>query len=456
MHPLLVRHVVKPLLNRQKGRQAAEPLRALERSQWFSPERLAELQWAKVSALLRHAYAHVPFYRGLFRELGARPEDFRSLADLRQLPLLSKQRVRDRAQELIAEGTTGLLPRVTSGSTGIPLRSYIDRRCQDWWLAAERRRRRWWGVDIGAREATLSARPMHWKRALARRHLLNEAMVPCTDLSPDGLTRVYRTLVRFRPDSLRGTPTRLAHLARFVLEGPGGRSLLQPKVAWCTAEVLYPDQQETILTAFGGAVVNEYGSAENELLAVECPAGRMHIMAENHYLEFHPLVAGNDSITQIVVTDLNNYGMPFIRYAIGDLGKAVAGSCPCGRGLPLMEVTGGRTGDVVVLSDGRILASAPLCHAVERLGLGRLKQYQVVQETPGSFTVVMVGEPDPELEAGIRARFLRYLGSGPSVEFQSVAEIPMEASGKLRRFVSRVSHPLIRHRAPEQAPGVYH
>ena len=90
------------------------------------------------------------------------------------------------------------------------------------------------------------------------------------------------------------------------------------------------------------------------------------------------------------------------------------------------------------------------------MGLGRLKQYQVVQETPGSFTVVMVGEPDPELEAGIRARVLRYLGSGPSVEFQSVAEIPMEASGKLRRFVSRVSHPLIRHRAPEQAPGVYH
>ena len=197
------------MLNRQKGRQAAEPLRALEHSQWFSPERLAELQWVKVSALLRHAYARVPFYRGLFRELGAHPEDFRSLADLRHLPMLSKQIVRDRAQELIAESATGLLPRVTSGSTGIPLRSFVDRRCQDWWLAAERRRRRWWDVDIGAREATLSARPMRWKRAMARRYLLNEATVPCTDLSPDGLARVYRTLVRFRPDSLRGTPTRL-------------------------------------------------------------------------------------------------------------------------------------------------------------------------------------------------------------------------------------------------------
>ena len=53
MHPLLVRHVVKPLLNRQKGRQAAVPLRSLEHSQWFRPERLAEPQWMKVSALLR-------------------------------------------------------------------------------------------------------------------------------------------------------------------------------------------------------------------------------------------------------------------------------------------------------------------------------------------------------------------------------------------------------------------
>src|SRR3972149_916332 len=123
MHPGLVRYAIYPLLEWRTGSRVGEILPELERSQWFPPERLREIEGTKIRAPLAHAVATVPYYRRLFRELGARPEDFRGLDDLRRLPVLTKQGVRDCGRELIAEGAGKLYRRVTSGSTGIPLQT---------------------------------------------------------------------------------------------------------------------------------------------------------------------------------------------------------------------------------------------------------------------------------------------------------------------------------------------
>jgi len=450
MHPALVRHIVKPLLNRIDRRQATGPFLALEQSQWFSPEAIRDLQWAKLRALLRHAYADVPYYREVFHRLGAAPEDFRRPEDLKGFPTLTKLIVRDRGQDLLADRPERLLRRVTSGSTGIPLQTYIDRSCQDWWLAAERRRRRWWGIDIGTREAKLITHHQSRKRFLASYLLLNEASYFSGDLSEAGLRRVTRQLVRFRPASLRGRPSVLAYYAQFLLDHFPAAARLRLKAVSCTAELLYPDQRAVVREAFRCPVVNEYGSTENELLAVECPHGRMHIMAENHLLEYRSLSSGEAGITEILVTDLNNYGMPFIRYELGDLGSPLDERCPCGRGLPLLNLRGGRTADLAI-TPGGVLDPAVFARIFEAIGLGRVRRFQVIQETLDRFTLLIAGEGAAVPVEEITNRFRRVLGSRTFLEIRVVPAIADEPSGKLRRFVSRVSHPLVRDREADAA-----
>ncbi|MGQ0571208.1 MAG: phenylacetate--CoA ligase family protein [Armatimonadota bacterium] len=439
MNPWLVRHVVHPYLQRRQESRARQLLAELEQSQWYPAERLREIQWRKLHSLLVHAYTHVPYYRTVFHDLGARPEDFRGLDDMRRFPVLSKEIVRDRGKELMADGPAKLTRRVTSGSTGIPLQTYIDAQSRDWLWATVRRGRRWWGLDVGDRYARVTtAQPS--KRQRIRLSLLNERFFSCVDLSEAAMDRLYRQLVRFQPACVRGNPHALAHFAGYV--STRGHVALRPRVIICSAETLYPHQRATLRRTFNCRVGNEYGSNENGLIATQCPAGRMHVNAESVFVESQSSTTRGQEIEELIVTDLNNLGMPLIRYAIGDVGAVLEGRCPCGRGLPLLDLTAGRTGDLVVLPGGRYLDHAVLCTIFEEIGSGRVRQYHIIQEAPEKFTVLLVApDHDEGVSEAIRNGFSSVLGIRPSVDVRVVPEIPREASGKLRLFVSRVAQP---------------
>jgi len=453
VHPAVVRYAIYPLLQAREGSHVGEVLRELERSQWYAPEQLREMQWTKLRGLLAHAAVRVPYYRALFRDLGVRPEDFRRLEDLSGLPVLPKEVVRDRSREFIAEGAGPLIPRVTSGATGIPLRVYIDRGSRDWLLAAVRRGRSWWGLDVGDRYArlTTSSPP---RRERLRKALLNERSLSGVELSDAAMERLYRRLARFHPACLRGNPHMLARFAQFVATRPPQERRLRPRVVFCSAETLYPHQRALLQQTFHCPVVNQYGSNENGLLAVECPAGRMHIVAENVLLEFRPLNGGAVGMSELIVTDLNNRAMPLLRYALGDLGAPTAERCPCGRGLPLLDLKAGRTGDFVVLPGGRYLDHAVLCAIFEEPSAGRVRQYRIIQETVDRFTVQLEAEPGEKVAGAIQRGFRRVLSSRAHVDVQFVAALPRDRSGKLRLFVSRVEQPSLppREGAPVGSP----
>jgi len=446
MHPLLVRRLTYPYFQWRMGRRVEERVAELERSQWEAPDRLRQVQWAKLRKLLVHAAARVPYYRTLFRDLDLRIEEMQAPEDLARIPLLTKHAVRDRGAQLVAEGAVRLSRRRTSGSTGIPLQTFIDAPCWEWWLAAERRSRRWWGVEVGDRDALLTTSRSGGRGRLKRYHLLNEGVFTALDLSDQAMGELYRRLVRFRPTFLRGFPTMLAQFAQFILGRYGSAEGLRLKAAFTTAEVLYPDQRSVIAAAFQCPVVNEYGSSENWLVAAECPHGRMHVMAENVYVEARPVGANGRGPSEIILTDLNNYGMPFIRYAIGDLGAPLGEHCPCGRGLPLLDLKGGRTADLAVTPEGRYLDESVFCRIFEEIGPGRVRQFRIIQEALGRFTVLVAADRDGGLTEIVGADFRRILGPGVLVDVRIVPEIPRESSGKLRRFVSRLQHPLVRHR----------
>jgi phenylacetate-CoA ligase len=178
------------------------------------------------------------------------------------------------------------------------------------------------------------------------------------------------------------------------------------------------------------------------LIGAEC--GRhagLHLTSEHLVVEIvddegRPSRAGEEG--NVVITDLYNYGMPFIRYANGD--RAIAGfeSCPCGRGLPLLKKVVGRRLDIIRTGAGRIIPGEFFPHLVK--DFPAVRRFQVIQEQPELVRFVMVADGMAtadrlRLECLVRDA----VGPGISVDFETVREIPLSAAGKLQVVVDRTA-----------------
>ncbi len=137
----------------------------------------------------------------------------------------------------------------------------------------------------------------------------------------------------------------------------------------------------------------------------------------------------------MVVTDLHNLAMPFIRYATGDLARAADGApCPCGRGLPRIASVEGRSADTLSDGDGRKVSGIALVTIFVDLAPA-VRQYQVVQRRDRSLVVRVV--PTPAFDATARERILGHCADylpGVPVTIEMVEAIEPSATGK-RRFI---------------------
>ncbi len=139
----------------------------------------------------------------------------------------------------------------------------------------------------------------------------------------------------------------------------------------------------------------------------------------------------------VVITDLYNYGMPFIRYANGD--RAVAGfsRCSCGRGLPLIKPILGRTLDVLSTPDGRRLPGEIFPHLMK--DFAAVKRFQVIQDEPDHVELRVVvgpgwGESD---EHAVTSMIRKALGPEMRFDLARVDDIPLTGVGKLRVVVNK-------------------
>ena len=133
-------------------------------TQQLPPERLAQFQDERLRRLVRHAAAHVPYYRELFRRIGLNLQDFCGRADLARLPLLDKETVRARADEFVADNAARFHPELkqTSGSTGTPLRFMVSAESKIASAAAALRAYAWAGYVPGMKVFTMKSYMRDW------------------------------------------------------------------------------------------------------------------------------------------------------------------------------------------------------------------------------------------------------------------------------------------------------
>lgn len=435
-----------PLHERLKGHRSVGLRRALERSQWATPDEIRRIQGQHLQSFVRRIHAQVPYYRQLLDERGIAPRDIASAADLARLPFLTKPLIREHSAALRAADAGPLKRFNTGGSTGEPLIFYLGRERIAHDVAAKWRATRWWGVDIGDRELVVWGSPVELgaqdRLREWRDRLLRSRLMPAFAMSPANLDRFVAEIRAFRPSMLFGYPSSLALIARHA-ERTGQRlDDLGIRVAFVTSERLYDDQKQTIERLYGCPTANGYGGRDAGFIAHQCPHGGMHLSAEHLIVEIvdaEGRVLPPGAAGEVVVTHTATGEFPFVRYRTGDVAVLDDSPCACGRGLPMLREIQGRTTDFIVAADGTVMHGLALIYVVR--DLPGVAAFKIVQESRALMRVLLVAPQGvtPAMREAIEGGFRRRLGQDVEVRIEPVDEIAPERSGKFRYVVSQVA-----------------
>jgi phenylacetate-CoA ligase len=463
MQSYIHRHLLLPAFETVlKGRKVFRYLAELERSQWLTRAELGALQFSALQRLLTHAFANCPYYREEWQRLGLAPERFRTIEDFSHWPVIGREVILDHRQRMRAQiPGMRLIQKSTGGSSGVPLHFDLDTDSNDRRTAAWHRGYDWAGAGPGTKQVYLWGVPLGqrpwWKRCKDELYnrFLRRLVLSSFDLSEERVPLFLRQLNRYRPDVIVAYTNPLYAFARALEQ----RSLrpFSPKSIVVGAEKLHPFQRELIERVFRAPVFETYGSREVMLIGAECERHEgLHLTAENLLVEVlddegRSTPAGEEG--NVVLTDLYNYGMPFIRYANGDRAVAGWGTCSCGRGLPLLHKVVGRRLDVLHTPDGRKIPGEFFPHLLK--DFAAVKRFQVIQEEADRIQLRAVlrdtwNEVDrAKLDGEVR----KVLGPRARFDFIPVVDIPLTPAGKLHVVVNRIGTPAPRLRGCPAAAG---
>ncbi|MEM2546213.1 MAG: hypothetical protein QXM37_01110 [Candidatus Bathyarchaeia archaeon] len=379
-----------------------------------------------------------------------KPEDIKTVDDLPKLPIIRRDEVKRNLERMIsAEYDVNELKMLkTSGSTGEPLCFYISEAEDEFRKAKHLRANIALGQKLRDRWVTITA-PVHFNESTRLQRFLR-IYCPLPVSVFDDVATQFSRIESFKPDILDGYASSLLLLAKEAAKR--GHHNIKPKFMISGAEVIDARSRRFIEETFEGPLFDQYATAEFERLAWQCEEkGEYHIDADSVVLEFidrngEPVGPGETG--EIVCTSLFNYAMPFIRYALGDLGRpSKSNDCSCGRSFPLMEIVEGRANDVIVLPDGRVMSSVTFLAGIYQLSFyNDMYKFRIIQRDINRFQFLVAPREGSRVdrdaaEKEVKEYFGRMFNVGDEVDFRLdvVDDIPLDRSGKFRVVVSEVA-----------------
>lgn len=442
----IIRRAVYPAVIKRWRPSAGAYLRDLRKYEFASLADLEAVQWARLKAMVSHAFAHAPYYRETYSKHGIRPENIRSRADFARLPILAKTTVQSAGNELLADDRppTSGLANASGGSTGRPVQFFQDTRYWDCAHALQAFVESWWGIRTGDRTASLWGADRDIPQQSWRERLFGEIaqlrVCNAFALTSAQMERFADMLVKWQPRHVIGYASALEVFAKFLIER--NESRIRPLAVKTTADVLGEERRSTIEKAFGCPVYNFYGSREINNLAVECPArAGLHVNSLARYIEIvdddgNPVPLGVPG--RILLTDLTNYFMPFLRYEIEDIGSWTGTPCRCGRPFPLLAKVWGRSSDFITTPEGKLIHSVFFTHLF--YDMPDIALFQINQQDLWHVNVYLVLRPGAQQYPAslLRERLCEALGPQISFTVEIVPNIERPPSGKHRFTVSAV------------------
>lgn len=416
-----------------------------------SKEKLDSMQQGKLAELVEYCYRYVPYYKSVLENAGVvKRGGAINLDNFSRIAPLTKSIIRNSARQLLptAYRGSGRYENTSGGSTGEPVKIYQDSRYEQWNTANKLyfnivlgkypgdKEIKLWGSDRDIIKGTLTVKD----RAI--NFLYNRRFFNCYRLDDAALERLRLLNNSFKPVGYWSYMEAALELADYI--GRSGREFYPPKLIVSTIAPLTEGVRNKIERNLKCDVYNQYGSREVGAIACECTEkDGLHTFPWAHYVEVaddfgNPVGKGGQG--QVLVTPLENYAMPMLRYAIGDV--AVDGGCGCRCGantFKLAQITG-RTLGYFVKADDSLVHSHFIVQAL--FFRDWIERFQIVQPRKNHIRILVVKKqagcvPAWDIE-DITEKCRILLGPDCGVEFEYVDDIAPSQSGKYLYTVCEV------------------
>ncbi len=428
--------------------------RRLLEDQFAEPRKQETMLKENIRTLLDHSFSHVPYYKKIIKNMDVKATEWQTdpIRFLKNFPILSRQQIHNNRNELLSTDyqKRNPYPNASGGSSGMPVHIIQDEFFFENGIAHQLLANHWHGMDPfdsivkiwGAEKETYSGRkPLlsFIKDFLRNRYVLNSF-----DLSPSRMYEIIRILNKKKPKLILAYVDSIYQIARFAREK---NIRVKPQQAiHCGAGTLYDFMRKEIETVFQCPVYNHYGTREMSSIASECREKHgLHLFVQNVYTEIvdskgNPCPPGKEG--RILVTGLNNFSMPLIRYEIGDIGVLEnSGTCSCGCTYPKIRKVIGRSTELIKAADGKIIIPEFFIHLIGvSCNDGSIHSFQVIQKDLNIIEVKIVKhEPFKDsILNKIKSKIKIVMGSECKVIFNFVENIPKTPTGKYKYVINEM------------------
>lgn len=406
----------------------------LEKSQYFSAEQLDELHNKKLQKLVSHCYKNVPYYTDLFDKLNLKPEDIKTKGDLKKLPYLDKNIVKDNFNKLIAKNKFKHLCNVaeTSGSTGTPLKLLRDYHSINFESAALHRHYNKVS-NFDNKKITLRGQviPVNKEKNVfwEFNSVDNELIMSSYHLSEKTAEEYLDKIKAFNPSIIFAYPSSLYLLAKYA---EAFDYKFEFDAIFTSSEKLKDYQRDFIEKVFNCKIYDWYGQAERVAAIGQCKNGTYHIIEDYSIVE----TIQNEDGYELVGTNLDNYVMPLLRYKTGDNVELSSKKCDCGCKFRTVSEIYGREENCIMTING------PQVAAFDQIprGVSNILETQFIQDKLGELIINITTNNDfsqNDKEKLLRNAFDR-IPADIKVVVNQVSEIPRGANGKFVAVINKL------------------
>lgn len=411
------------------------------KTQWYNKQEMEQFQFIKFKKLIKHCYENVPFYTEYMNSRNIQVENITSLDQIKLFPIVTKEIIKENYEKFIPlnlKSIKGVKKGQTGGTTGNVLLKRNDANTRSSTWASFKRFKDWMGV--AERDKTLILMGNHvtgdsFKNKLKKEFidkLRNSISLDIYDISDKSIEKIVKILEKGDVKQIRTYSQFLFHFSRqMAIKG----RRFDVKAITLTAEPLLPEYREVFSQVFSGEVFDQYGFGEIGGVAYECDHHEgLHITEERVYIEVNEK-------NELIITDLDNFAMPFIRYWNADEAILSDEACSCGRKSPLIKNILGRTSDYLIGPNGKGLHWGYVFHLLwdtEIAAKRNLLKFQVVQSEEDYLIFRTVSDPFSEEEKETIRSYLNSKMGKITVEFRQELEIENSTSGKYRPIVSKI------------------
>lgn len=409
------------------------------KTQWYSEDEIKSYQLEKLRKLLKHCYGNVPYYKSIIDDNKIDIENFDSIDVLNSFPILTKETIQENYKLFLPinnNSIKGIKTSQTGGTTGNILIKRNDANTRSSIWASYKRYEDWMGLQkndktlilMGGDVKTPSLKEIVKNKILS---LLNNSIsINIYNTSNETIENIIKLLQTKSFDHIRSYPQFLYSVAQKLDQ----RGLhFNIKAISTTAEPIMSEHRILFKKVFNADVFDQYGCGEIGGIAYECSKHNgLHIADERVIIE-------TNSLNELIITDLDNYTMPFIRYWNADQAVISNTPCKCGRKSKLIKEVMGRTCDYIIGNNGQFLHWAYFWHLIFDSNIATkrsLKKFQIVQNSENEIQIRLVSTTLSEDEKTfIISNMNERLGS-INIIFTYESEIENSKNGKYRPVIN--------------------